>query len=79
MGSYDKVVQILVEKYGVDRDKVSPEANMVDLGLDSLSVAELVFDIEDEFDIEVTTEEANFTTLGGAIELVDRCIEAQGG
>ena len=78
MGSYDKVVQILVEKYGVDRDKVSPDANMADLGLDSLSIAELVFDIEDEFGIEVTTEEANFSTLGGAVALVDRCIEAKG-
>lgn len=79
MGSYDKVVNILVEKYGVDRDKVSPEANMTDLGLDSLAMAELVFDIEDEFGIEVTMEEANFSTLEGAVALVDRCIEAKEG
>lgn len=79
MGSYDKVVQLLVEKYGVDRDQVSPEANMADLGLDSLAMAELIFDIEDEFGIEVTTEEANFSTLGGAVALVDRCIEAKEG
>lgn len=78
VGSEAQVIALLVKKYGVDEQKVSPDATMADLGLDSLSVAELVFDIEDEFGIEVKVEDANFATLGEAIALVDRYIEAKG-
>lgn len=78
MGSRDQVIELLVSKYGVEASKASPEATMADLGLDSLSVAELLFDIEDEFGIEVDVDEASFSTLGEAIALVDRYIEAKG-
>lgn len=78
MGSRDQVIELLVNKYGVEASKASSEATMADLGLDSLSVAELLFDIEDEFGIEVDVDEASFSTLGEAIALVDRHIEAKG-
>lgn len=79
MGSEAKVVELLVTKYGVERRRVSPDATMADLGLDSLAVAELVFDIEEEFGIEVDAEDAEFSTLREAIGLVDRYLEAKGG
>lgn len=79
MGSRDKIIRILMERYGVDEAAASADATLTDLGLDSLSIAELVFDIEDEFGIEIKEEDVDFTTLGGAIELVDRYIEAKGG
>lgn len=79
MGSQPQVIQLLVEKYGVDEAKVSPDASMADLGLDSLSVAELVFDIEDLFAIEIDAEDAEFGTFGEAIALVDRYVEEKGG
>lgn len=78
MGSQAQVVELLVQKYGVEEKRVSPDATMSDLGLDSLSVAELVFDIEDAFEIEIDADDAEFKTLGEAIALVDRYIEAKG-
>ena len=79
MGSHAQIVELLVEKYGVDASKVSADATMADLGLDSLSVAELVFDIEDLFSIQVDTEDAEFKTFGDAVALVDRYLQAKGG
>ena len=79
MGSHAQIVELLVEKYGVDASKVSPEAKMADLGLDSLSVAELVFDIEDLFSIQIDTEDAEFSTFGDAVALVDRYLKAKEG
>ena len=78
MASQAQVVELLVEKYGIDADKISPDATLADLGLDSLSVAELVFDIEDLFGIEVKADDAEFKTLGEAIALVDRYVAAKG-
>jgi acyl carrier protein len=72
-----QIIELLVEKYGVERDQVSPDAVMVDMGLDSLSVAELVFDIEDLFDIVLMEEDADFSTFGDAVALVDRHLESK--
>jgi len=79
VASQAQITELLVEKYGVDAAKVSPDATMADLGLDSLSVAELVFDIEDLFKIEIDATDAEFKTFGDAIALVDRYIAAKGG
>lgn len=79
MGSQAQIVQLLVEKYGVEAGKITPDATLADLGLDSLSVAELVFDIEDLFSIQVGTEEAEFKTFGDAVALVDRYLAAKDG
>ena len=79
MGSEARIVELLVEKYGIDRESVSLDATMADLGLDSLSVAELVFDIEDLFDIRLQEDDAEFSTFGDAVALVDRYLEAKDG
>jgi acyl carrier protein len=79
VASQAQITELLVEKYGVDAAKVSPNATMADLGLDSLSVAELVFDIEDLFQIEVNASDAEFKTFGEAVALVDRYVAAKGG
>jgi acyl carrier protein len=78
VGSEARIVELLVRKYGVEADRISPDAAMTDLGLDSLSVAELVFDIEDLFEIEVGREDAEFRSFGEAVALVDRYVEAKG-
>jgi acyl carrier protein len=72
-----QIIELLVEKYGVERDQVSPDAVMLDMGLDSLSVAELVFDIEDLFDIVLMEEDVDFSTFGDAVALVDRHLESK--
>ena len=48
----ERVVNIVAEQLGVDKDKIKPESNFVnDLGADSLDTVELVMELEEEFDI----------------------------
>lgn len=55
----DKVIDIIVDKLGVDRGEVTPEAVFVDdLGADSLDLVELIMAMEEEFGIEIADEEA---------------------
>jgi len=75
VGSEARIVELLVDKYGVEKDRISPDASMADLGLDSLSVAELVFDIEDLFDIRLQEDDSEFGTFAQAVALVDRYLE----
>ena len=79
MGSQAQIVELMAQKYGIDASKVSPDATLADLGMDSLSVAELVFDIEDLFSIEINSDDAEFRTFGDAVALVDRYLAAKGG
>ncbi len=77
--SYAHIQETLVGKYGVQPDLVKPEATLAELGLDSLSVAELMFDVSDHYGIDIPDERANFDTLGEAVALVDECVKAKGG
>ena len=76
--SYDFLVKLLVEEFGVNAGELVPEASPTGLGLDSLSTMEMVRELEDEFGITFSTEQANFTTLGEAAALADELIEAKG-
>ena len=69
----DRVKAIVVEKLGVDADKVTPEASFVnDLSADSLDTVELIMDFEKEFNITIPDEDAqNIKTVGDAIAYVE--------
>jgi acyl carrier protein len=57
--TFDRVKKIIVERLGVDESEVTLEASFKDdLGADSLDVVELVMELEDEFDLEISDEEA---------------------
>ena len=56
---FDKVKNIIVDQLGIDEDKVTPEATLVeDLGADSLDVVELVMAFSDEFAIDIPDDAA---------------------
>ncbi|MFC1614041.1 acyl carrier protein [Gemmatimonadota bacterium] len=69
----EKVKEIIIEKLGVDAEKVTEDASFVeDLGADSLDTVELVMDFEEEFDLEIPDEEAEkLTTVGSAIKYLE--------
>jgi acyl carrier protein len=54
-----KIMDIIANQLGVDKEIVTPEANVVDdLGADSLDVVELVMALEEAFDLEIPDDEA---------------------
>jgi len=72
LSTFERVKNILVEHLGVDEDKVSPEARLVeDLGADSLDEVELVMAAEDEFAREITDDEAEgIKTVADVVALI---------
>jgi acyl carrier protein len=77
MGSEERIIELLTSRYGIDPTTISSESTLAEFGLNSLTLAELMFDIEDAFDIQIPATEAQIVTLGDAVALVDR-IRARG-
>ena len=73
MSSFDKVKEVIMDKLGVDDDKINIEASFVDdLGADSLDTVELIMQLEEEFGMEIPDEEAEkLTTVGSAVDYID--------
>jgi len=54
-----KVVDIIANQLGVDKETITPGANVIDdLGADSLDIVELVMALEESFDSEIPDEDA---------------------
>ena len=65
--------KILSDRLNIDLDSISDEKDIVeDLGADSLSVVEIIMDIENEFDVSIPDEEAEgLHTVGQLKEWLD--------
>jgi len=74
MSIEDKVKKIIAEKLSVDLDEVVPEASFVDdLGADSLDLVELIMSMEEEFDVEISDEDAEkMASVKDALEYVNK-------
>jgi acyl carrier protein len=68
-----RVRKIIVELLGVDEDQVVTEARFrEDLEADSLDLVELIMAFEEEFEGEISDEEAQqITTVGEAVAYID--------
>ena len=74
MSTFDKVKEVVIDKLGVEDDKIVSDASFVDdLGADSLDTVELIMQLEEEFGIEIPDEDAeNITTVQAAVDYIDK-------
>ena len=68
-----KVKEIIIDKLGVEESKITLDARFLeDLGADSLDTVELIMQFEEEFDIEISDEDAEgLTTVGSSIDYIN--------
>jgi acyl carrier protein len=69
----ERVTKIIIDRLGVEESKVALEASFKDdLGADSLDVVELVMELEDEFDLEISDDDAEkIITVGDAVNYIN--------
>jgi acyl carrier protein len=72
--TYQKIVEIL--KNYTDNELVDTKANLDEFGIDSLALVEIIFDIEEAFDIKIPDEQTlaeknlSLATLEDVVNLV---------
>jgi len=74
----DDVLRIIAEKGQVDRARLAPDASLADLAIASLDVIEIVFALEDRFDIEIpfnaNDARREFATVGDIVRAVETVV-----
>lgn len=72
-----RIIAMLVKDFKVDPVQLTPEARLEDIGIDSIGVAELLFNIEDEFGLKLPDVPLDLATFGDVVLYVDGQIVAQ--
>jgi acyl carrier protein len=70
--SEGRIKEIIAEKLDIGIEQITDEAKFIDdLGADSLDVVELIMTLEDEFEIEITDEDAEkIVSVRNAIDFI---------
>jgi acyl carrier protein len=76
------IYDIIAEKSAVDRSKLQRDAKLADLEIESLDVVEIIFAVEEKFDIHVpynaNDQEMEFESVGDVIDAVRKLIDEEG-
>lgn len=73
----DTLRAILARDYPLAPAALSADVPLASLGIDSLGVAELLFNIEDRFGITLPAEPVSLLTLGDVVDFIDALLLAR--
>ena len=73
-----KVKEMVASHLGRAVDEITPDSSFIeDLGADSLDLVELIMSMEDEFELEISDEDAeNIITVQDAVNFIQKSIES---
>ncbi len=79
MSSLPLIQRMMVDQFDLKLENLGPDAQLENLGLDSLSVIEFMFNLEDELKIKLPDERVELKTVGDVATVVDNIIAEQKG
>lgn len=76
---FDDVIEVISNQVCVDGDELSEKTTLhEDLAMDSLDDVEVVMELEDKYNLEISDDDASkCVTIGDVIDLIDRMVNGQ--
>lgn len=74
----ERLRAILIRDYKLSADVLTPQAPLEALGIDSLGLVELLWNVEDEFKITLPGDPAPMPTFGDVVAFIDALVAQQG-
>ena len=71
MTTLNELKQLIHDKFDIDVATLKDEVPLADYGIDSLSLAELLFSVEDHFDVDFPDNRQDVSTLTSLAALID--------
>lgn len=70
----EKVKEIVAESLGVEAEKITAESSFQkDLGADSLDLMDMVMALEDEYGVEIPTDDlGQLVTVGDVVKYIEK-------
>jgi acyl carrier protein len=75
--TYERLRAILVKDYQLAPERVTLDAPLEALGIDSLGLADMLFNVEDEFHITLPPEAVELPTIADVVAFIDGLIATQ--
>lgn len=75
---FEELQEIIVDKLGVDESEVTMESNIKDdLKADSLDLFEIITGIEEQYDIEIPTDDlTDMVTVADMVAYIEKATQA---
>jgi len=75
----DELLDLIAAESLVDRARLTRQATLADIGLDSVDVISIVFAVEEKYGVEIADNAfAETTDLGGFLDILEGLIEKKG-
>ncbi len=71
METMERVKKLFIDKIDLKEELLTPNATLDSIGLDSLDKIELLFSIEEEFNIKIDDRSKSIVTIQDAVDLID--------
>jgi acyl carrier protein len=72
--TFETMKRIIVKDYELAPERLEPDTPLADIELDSLAITELIFALEDEFNVVAKTNGQGMQTLGDIAAYIDQLI-----
>ena len=75
--TFERLSTILMKEFKLSPDRLTLDAPLESLGIDSLGTVELLWNIEDAFKIKLPSDPVDLPTLGDVVRFVDELVLRQ--
>ena len=72
--TFETMKRIIVKDYELPPERLTPDTPLADIELDSLAITELIFALEDEFNVVAKTNGQGMQTLGDIAAYIEQLI-----